>query len=70
MAFGPQDRVVKAKRESDGSFFLAHLVKGADQLWRQECGAQPFTPSQDGASLYQALRQLVDHCPRLVELEP
>jgi hypothetical protein len=69
MAFGPYDRVVKLKLEGGGQA-LAHVCRGADKLWRPECGPQAFVDDSDGSSLYQALRALVDHCPILVELEP
>ena len=69
MAFGPNDRVVKA-RNTDGSLVLAHIVKGPDKLWRAECGPQGFVNDEDGSSIYKALRALIDHCPALVELEP
>ena len=68
MAFGPHDRVVKVRQGA--ALFLAHVARGADKLWRQDCEPRLYVEDADGSSLYQALRDLVDHCPALVELEP
>jgi hypothetical protein len=68
MAFGPRDRVVKVRK--DALLYLAHVSKGPDKLWRQECAPQRYVEDADGSSLYAALRVLVDHCPALIELEP
>jgi hypothetical protein len=70
MAFGPDDRVVKVPSGDGASTFLAHVARGEDRLWRQDCEPQSFVADADGSSLYQALRRLVDQCPALIELEP
>ena len=70
MAFGPDHRVVKVRPGNGASLFLAHVVRGEDRLWRQECEAQAYTDDPEGSSLYGALRALIDHCPILAELEP
>jgi hypothetical protein len=70
MAFGPQHRVVKAQRAADGALLLVHVARGEDRLWRQHCGSQAFVEDAEGASLYEALRRLIDGCQELVELEP
>jgi hypothetical protein len=70
MAFGPEHRVVKV-RSADGAVqYLAHVVRGEDRFWRQDCEAQPFTEDPEGNSLYKALRALIEACPALDELEP
>lgn len=70
MAFGPEHRVVKASADEPPVLYLAHVIRGEDKLWRQDCEPRPYQDDADGASLYQALRDLIDHCPALVELEP
>jgi hypothetical protein len=70
MAFGPEHRVVKAKRVSDGALVLAHVARGEGRLWSQHCEAQPYVEDAEGTSLYEALRRVVDGCADLVELEP
>lgn len=70
MAFGPDHRVVKVRSVHGASLSLAHVVRGEDRLWRQDCEAQPYTDDPEGSSLYGALRALIDHCPLLAELEP
>lgn len=70
MAFGPEHRVVKVRPAAGDSIFLAHVVRGQDRLWRQDCEPTSFKEDSDGASLYQALRALIDACPILAELEP
>jgi hypothetical protein len=70
MAFGPEHRVVKVRPAGSPSLFLAHVVRGEDRLWRQDCEAAAYIEDADGASLYQALRALIDACPVLGDLEP
>lgn len=71
MAFGPQDRVVRAAAPEAGVERLAHFHKGDDGLWRLHCPPQDHAADDpEGDFLYQALRRLVDGCPVLTELEP
>jgi len=70
MAFGPDHRVVKFRPSAGGPQFLVHVVRGEDRLWRQDCEPQGFVDDAEGSSLYQALRNIIDACPTLEELEP